>query len=141
MMYRKLSLMVAVLGLAAAACGGATSANQVRVSATEGPDGQAFTSDVTTFKAGETYHFVVENAGALQHEFMIIEPVEPGMMEMEEMDEMAMYVVEEEDLAPGATVEFDYTFPSDAVGQPLEFACHLPGHYEDGMHLTINVEA
>lgn len=140
-MNRMWLILLGGLALVVAACGGAASANEVRITASEGPDGQSFTSDVTSFTEGDSYHFVIENKGALAHEFMIIQPLEPGMMGMEEMDEMAMYVVEEEDLPPGATVEFDYTFPAEAVGQPLEFACHLPGHYESGMRLPITVES
>jgi len=133
--------LVGSVGLLVAACGGAGSSNEVRITATEEPGRMSFTSDVTSFTVGETYHFVVENTGALPHEFMIIQPLEPGTMGMEEMDEMAMYVVEEEELSAGATFEFDYTFPAEAAGQPLEFACYLPGHYEAGMHLPIIVES
>jgi len=140
-MNRMWLVLLGGLALVVAACGGAGSANEVRITASEGPDGMSYTSDVTSFTAGETYHFVVENTGALVHEFMIIEPLEPGTMPMEEMDAMAMFVVEEDDLAPGATFEFDYTFPAEAAGQPLEFACYLPGHYEAGMHIPITVES
>ena len=102
------------------------------------------TVDIDDVKAAchgfESYHFVVDNDGVAAHELMIMEPMESGMMDMEEMDELALFVVEEDDLEPGATFEFDYTFPADSVGMPLEFACHIPGHYEAGMHLAITVE-
>jgi uncharacterized cupredoxin-like copper-binding protein len=62
-------------------------------------------------------------------------------MDMEAMDEMALYVVEEDDLGAGATVEFDFVFPDDAVGTDLEFACHISGHYEAGMRLAIAVQS
>lgn len=55
-------------------------------------------------------------------------------------DGMALYVVEEDELGPGSTVEFDFTFPSEAIGADLEFACYLEGHYEAGMHTGITVE-
>ncbi len=141
MMNRKWLVLIGALGLLVATCGGAGSASEVRITATEGPGGQSFTSDLTSFKVGESYHFVIENTGVLAHEFMIIQPLGPGMMAMEELDEIAMYVVEEEDLPAGGTFEFDYTFPAEAEGQPLEFACYLPGHYESGMHLSIIVES
>ncbi len=86
------------------------------------------------------YHFVVENTGSVAHELMIVEPIEPGVRDMEAMDEMAMYVIEEDDLEAGATVEFDFTFPEDSIGMPPEFACHIAGHYELGMHEPIVVE-
>lgn len=138
MRFRML-VLVGVLMLVAAACGG--SDNEVNVTTDETPSGYTITSDVTTFTAGETYHFVIQNEGQIPHEVMIIQPMEPGSMDMEEMDEMALYVVEEDDLGAGDTVEFDYTFPEDAVGTDLEFACYIDGHYEAGMHLPIVVES
>jgi len=141
------------LALALAACGddssdattttagGEADANTVHISLTEAEGGtvQGVDADRTTFVAGVSYHFVVENTGTRSHELMIIEPLEPGSMDMEEMDEMALYVVEEDDLGPQGVAEFDFTFPADAVGQPLEFACYLEGHYEAGMHAAISV--
>ncbi len=148
-------VLAAVLGLALTACGGsgttasstttsttaAPEANVVHVKTVDLTDSQAIESDVTTFKVGVPYHFVVENTGFRKHELMIVQPIEAGTMDMEHMDEMALHVVEEDDLEPGATVEFDFTFPADAAGTSLEFACHIPDHYEAGMHLPITVEA
>lgn len=131
-------LMVVVLLLASVGCSG--DSNEVHITTSETSSGQTITSDVTTFTAGESYHFVVDNDGVAAHELMIMEPMESGMMDMEEMDELALFVVEEDDLEPGATFEFDYTFPAESVGMPLEFACHIPGHYEAGMHLPITIE-
>lgn len=138
-MGKRLLILVVGLTLAAVACGGG--GNDVHVTTSETPTGQTITSDVTTFTAGESYHFVVNNDGAVAHELMIVQPIDPGTMDMEAMDEMALYVVEEDDLEPGDTVEFDFTFPDDAVGTDLEFACHIAGHYEAGMHLPITVES
>lgn len=133
-----------LLVLALAGCGddddAAADADAVHVTLTDTASAQSVESDLSTFEAGVPYHFVVENTGSLAHELMIIEPIEPGTMDMEEMDEMALYVIEEDDLEAGATVEFDYTFPDSAVGQSLEFACYLAGHYELGMHAPITVE-
>ena len=131
--------MVAALMLVAAACGG-SSETTVNVTTSETSTGQTIVSDVTTFTAGETYHFVVENDGTLAHELMIVQPIEPGTMDMEAMDELALYVIEEDELEPGDTVEFDFTFPDDSAGADLEFACHISGHYEAGMHLPITVQ-
>ncbi|MGD2100932.1 MAG: hypothetical protein PVG83_01735 [Acidimicrobiia bacterium] len=130
---------MAVVALLVSACAG--NDNEVHLTTTETSTGQVITSDVTTFTAGDTYHFVVENEGQAAHELMIVEPIDPGAMDMEEMDEIALYVVEEDDLEPGETFSFDFTFPEDAVGADLEFACHIAGHYEAGMHLAITVES
>ncbi len=52
-------------------------------------------SSLSAFEVGQPYRFVITNSGALDHEFMIIEPLMPGMeMSMEEMDEIALAVVE-----------------------------------------------
>lgn len=138
------ALLLPGLVLGAAGCGGddddAAGDDVVHVALTDTPTEQSVESDLTTFEAGTSYHFVVENTGSLAHELMIVEPIEPGVMDMEEMDEMALYVIEEDDLEAGATVEFDYTFPASAAGDTLEFACHLAGHYELGMHAPITVQ-
>lgn len=141
MRTRLLGSLIALV-LVATACGESSSgATEVHVTTSETPTGQTITSDATTFTAGETYHFVVENDGQLAHELMIVQPIEPGSMDMEAMDEMALYVVHEDDLGAGDTVEFDFTFPDDAAGTDLEFACHISGHYEAGMHLPIDVQS
>jgi len=153
------ALAVVSLGLTLTACGGSDDsggsdttsaqvttstpdqATVVHVAVTDSDTTQSVEADLFTFEVGVPYHFVVENTGDRSHELMIIEPIEPGTMDMEQMDEMALFVIEEDDLAPGATYEFDFTFPADAAGQPLEFACYLPRHYEAGMHAPITVES
>lgn len=45
-----------------------------------------------------------------------------------------------DELPAGATKTMDYTFTKDYPAGTLEFACHLPGHYEGGMHLPITVQ-
>lgn len=117
-----------------------------------------------TFEAGTTYRFVVTNSGVLNHEFMIIPPVEDataiateeaeggdmgsdegmdmgeGGMSMEEMDEMALAMIEEEALPPGATQTIEVIFEEAASLGDLEFACHVPGHYAAGMKQPIEVD-
>jgi mono/diheme cytochrome c family protein/uncharacterized cupredoxin-like copper-binding protein len=99
----------------------------------------AFESDLTTFQVGVPYRFVVSNVGVVVHELMIVPPIEPGAVDMETMDELALVVIEPEDLAAGAEASADYTFTEEDVGQQLEMACHVEGHYEAGMHLPITV--
>jgi uncharacterized cupredoxin-like copper-binding protein len=94
---------------------------------------------MTTFKVGVPYHFVVTNKGDVAHEFMVMQPVEAGTMTMEEMDKMANAHIEEDDLQPGDNASVDYTFTDPVPEGGLEFACHLAGHYENGMHLPITV--
>lgn len=154
MIRRNVHLLVVVLLLAS--CGGGATATsapaptggetettspvaQEPVTVQIKADEYSFESDLTTFKVGIPYHFIVTNTGAKEHEFMIVAPIEPGVMDMEAMDALAVAHVEEDDLQEGDVVSVDYTFTTDDIGQLLEFACHLDTHYEDGMHETITV--
>lgn len=137
MKLRLISGMVLLLLIGMlAACGGtsAKNPNQVHVTLAD------FTirADQTTFTPGISYHFVVTNTGQTSHEFMIMPPM-AGQMPMGQMDHMALYHLDERQLPAGASQSFDYTFPQLAAQQSLEFACHLLGHYEAGMHLPIAV--
>ena len=135
--------VAAVLALVAAACGGTTattvpadgSPTVVHVTANE----MTITSDVTTFKVGVPYTFEVTNEGTIAHEVMLVQPTD--LTDMEEIDAFALGMAESEDLVPGATVSFDYTFTEEDLAGPLELACHVPGHHEAGMLLPITVEA
>jgi uncharacterized cupredoxin-like copper-binding protein len=141
---RKYSIFILSLVLIVpllAACGGGSSGSkepvEVQMTLTE----FNIESSLTTFKVGVPYHFVVTNAGSVEHEIMIMEPMETSEdMDMEEMDEMALAHIEEDDLPAGGTSTLDYTFTEPAPAGTLEFACHLPGHYEGGMKLPIVVE-
>lgn len=146
-MFSKRTVWFAVLASAMilAACGaqggqapqGAGGPVEVRVSAKE----FSFESPMAEFQTGVTYRFVVTNDGSIPHEFMIMPPLEnAGNMGMEEMDEMALAMIEEEDLAPGTTQTIEFTFTAPAPSGSLEFACHTPGHYEAGMKLPITVK-
>lgn len=141
MIYRFVYKLLPILMIAAlsACAGGSSKPNQpvdVEITANE----FGFESSLTTFSVGVPYHFVVTNKGTVAHEFMILEPMEPGTMSMEEMDDMALALIEEDDLPPGATASVDVTFTEPAPPGTLEFACHTPGHYEAGMKLAITVE-
>ncbi|MGH2349717.1 MAG: hypothetical protein ACRDFT_09665 [bacterium] len=63
-----------------------------------------------------------------------------GHMTMEEIDKTALAEIEEDDLPPGATKTLEYTFTKPAPAGQLEFACHVEGHYEAGMHEPIVVK-
>lgn len=139
MRLARLIVVFGALAIVAAACGGgdgAAPAGTIKVTATE----MKIESDYTTFKVGVPYHFEVTSEGAIPHEVMLIQPIEGGTMTMEDMDAMALGMVEAEDLPPGATASFDYTFTSDDLAGPLELACHVEDHYEAGMFLPITVE-
>lgn len=100
-------------------------------------------SSVTEFQPGVQYRFTVTNEGQIPHEFMIMPVTMDGMgmsgMTMEEKDALALMMIAEEELPPGATVKMDYTFTSVPEGD-IEFVCALPGHFEAGMHTPVNIK-
>jgi len=59
---------------------------------------------------------------------------------MGQFDEMALVMIEADEMTPGKTMSFDYTFTEPAPAGSLEFACHTPSHYEAGMKLPITVK-
>lgn len=84
----------------------------------------------TTFVVGQPYTFVITNQGHAVHEFVIErrgdvdQPLRQGGREAEASN-----------IAPGQTATLSWTFAEPGA---YKFSCHLPGHYEAGM--TINVD-
>ncbi len=103
-------------------------------------DDLRFSPDAITVRSGETVAFVVTNAGALPHEFVIgDEAVQAGHeTEMETsddaMDEMTNPIAIS--IAPGETRTLVYRF--DRPGT-LIYGCHVPGHYDAGMKGVITI--
>ena len=131
-------LMVALVAvLAACGGGGAASGNatQVQVTLTD----FKIESSVTTFSTGVPYHFVVTNKGAVAHEIVIMPPEQGAQSSEAQLPSAALAGIAGKDLPAGATKTLDYTFTQAPAGG-LEFACHLPGHYEAGMHTPITVK-
>jgi uncharacterized cupredoxin-like copper-binding protein len=95
-------------------------------------------SSITTFKVGVPYHFEITNNGTVTHEFMIA-PVPPQGSGSTSPTPVPLAMVDASQLQPGQTATLDYTFTQTADAGTLEFACHLPGHYEAGMHTPIIV--
>jgi uncharacterized cupredoxin-like copper-binding protein len=89
----------------------------------------------TTFRVGETYIFSVGNEGTEVHEF-VIEPagVDDAPLEAEVNGEERESEIE--DIAPGETAELEWTFTEPGRYQ---FACHVPGHFEAGMVIEVEV--
>ncbi|PVY78144.1 putative cupredoxin-like copper-binding protein [Tamilnaduibacter salinus] len=108
---------------------------------------------------GETIRFKVRNAGSLVHEFNIGTPsmhkahrgemmsmVQNGIIEGGTLhrDRMGMegHGMKHDDpnsvlLEPGQSREMIWHFSKDTN---LQFACNVPGHYQSGMHGSINVQ-
>ena len=116
------------------ACGtGGNGPQEVRVVMGE----MYFKPDITTFKAGKAYRFVLVNEGKTPHEFTIAPPRKPGQDE-EDLDKLSL--LDADQLEPGKTRTIDFTFKQPAPAGTLEFECSYPGHYEHGMHTAIVVE-
>lgn len=131
----------AIFILLLAACGAQGSdSNEVTITLTD----FGMESSRTSFEVGVPYRFTVTNNGAINHEIMIMAPLTEMQMsmdmDMEEMDEMALAMIEEDELTPGATMTLDYTFTEPAPAGTLEFACHVEGHYVAGMKLPFTVK-
>ena len=110
------------------------SAVDVQVTLTE----FSITSSLTTFKVGTPYHFIVTNKGAVAHEFQIMPPA-TGTLTQDQIKQMSLAGIGQADLPAAGSKTLDYTFTQAYPQGALEFACHLPGHYEAGMHLAITV--
>jgi len=95
-------------------------------------------SSMTSFQAGVPYTFVITNTGRHAHNFVINPPVSVAGS-LEGALNSSLLAVPQEQLAPGANVTVDFTFPDSAAGQLLEFSCLIRKHYEDGMKLDITV--
>jgi len=142
--FRQFVSIIALMIVAAvmlAACGGGTAAQtakkpvEVQVTLSE----FKIESSLTTVSTGVPYHFVVTNQGSVNHSFEIMPPV-TGQVAPEQVQKMALAMISGDELPPGATKTLDYTFTQAAPAGKLEFACHLPAHYEAGMHLSIIVQ-
>jgi uncharacterized cupredoxin-like copper-binding protein len=102
-------------------------------------DTMAFEPSTITVSAGETITFEVTNTGQAVHEFTIGD----AAMQEEHADAMAHIpegmghdLPNSINLQPGETKELTWRF-GDA-GE-VEYACHVPGHYEAGMRGQLTV--
>jgi len=129
-------LLVLAMAVTLTACGGSASGGPQTVNVIE--QEMSITSSVTAFTAGVSYHFVITNKGTMPHEFLIMAPT-PDPSTVAQARQAALVTIASSDLPAGATKTVDFTFPKAVPDGSLEMACHLPGHYEAGMHLSITV--
>jgi uncharacterized cupredoxin-like copper-binding protein len=95
-------------------------------------------------KAGETIRFVVVNIGKLRHSFTLGTPrgQEAHEREMQGMatDRLASHMRGDPTgmvIPPGGRDTLTWRF---ADGGPVEFACHIPGHFAAGMIGRIRID-
>lgn len=108
----------------------------VKVVMKEDYDGEEiyiFDHEKLTFEAGETVRLHIVNEGEEVHEFVM----DTKHANAEHKELMAKFPEMEHDdpnavrLEPGEEAEILWTFTNAGT---FEFACLLPGHYENGMH-------
>jgi len=106
----------------------------------------AFSLKSLQVRDGETVRFVIRNDGFEPHEFLIGTAAEhaeqvrmmKAMIEQQKKTGHAMAMDHHDSgvtVLPGETATFVWTF---ARAANLQFACDIPGHYQDGMHGAIS---
>jgi len=116
---------------------GDTTAATRTVTVTGGDDFKFHPAHLTV-KTGETIHFSVKNTGVLPHEFMLGDAASQKK-HAEMMKQMPGMVHADPNmltLQPGEEKALIWKFTN--AGK-VEFACHVPGHYEAGMRGVVDV--
>jgi uncharacterized cupredoxin-like copper-binding protein len=94
----------------------------------------SFEPDGLAVKPGETVRFVIVNTDPIDHEFIL---GDQRVQDVHEKGTEAHHAPRpgEVSVPAGETVVTTYTFPK--ISGSLIFGCHLPGHYDFGMHGTV----
>ena len=87
-----------------------------------------FDPTVVTVAQGETITFRISNAGKAEHEFKV-GPMKDVFDDVPSTPEVA-------GITPGSKKTLTYTFSGTG---PYAYACHAPGHFENGMFGFVNV--
>jgi len=140
--FKILVPMVLIAIFLLTACSSGASAPKTPVDVAITLDDFKVTSSLTDFKVGTPYHFTVTNKGAVPHEIYIMDVANKSMSpdQIQTMKTSSLAGISSDDLPAGATKTMDYTFTKAYPAGALEFACHIAGHYEAGMHLPITVQ-
>jgi uncharacterized cupredoxin-like copper-binding protein len=114
-------------------------ARTVTVVMNDGDGTMKFTPDSLAVKKGEQVRFVLENKGAVAHEFRLatVEDNDEHAAMMREMPDMKHHEANAVTLDPGKSGEILWRFTNPGR---FEFACLIPGHREAGMHGTVTVK-
>jgi uncharacterized cupredoxin-like copper-binding protein len=87
-----------------------------------------FDPTVVAVQQGETITFRITNTGKAEHEFKV-GPMKDVFDDVPSTPEIA-------GITPGSTKSLTYTFSGTG---PYAYACHAPGHFENGMFGFVNV--
>lgn len=112
---------------------------QVKVLMQETSTGMVFVPSEINVAKDEQIEFLLENAGELEHEFVLDtkEGNQKHKALMEEHAGMAHSEPNEKELKPGEKTVLLWRFTKPGN---FEYACLIPGHYEAGMHGTVTVK-
>ena len=124
--------------------GSAAPASQAdRTIEVEANDRMEFSPATISVEKGETIRFVIKNAGQLQHSFTLATPAAQEAHEKEmkgmPMDQMASHMEGDPNgivVQGGKTGSLTWRFTK---AMDVEFACHIPGHYDAGMKGRIDI--
>lgn len=136
-MNRLLPLVVlAVLSVGGVAVAGAPGTGPATKTVTLTVHYSKFSPARVEVAPGTTVRFVVENLDPIGHELII---GDTGVHERHATGTEAHHGDRpgEVSVAPNSTAETTFTF-GDKPGE-LEFGCHLPGHWDYGMHGVLTV--
>ncbi len=114
-------------------------ARTVTVIMSDSDGAMKFTPDRLEVKRGEQIHFIIENKGALKHEFMLasVKDNDKHAEMMKKFPDMEHDDPNAKSVDPGKTADIIWRFTK--VGT-FEFACLIPGHREAGMHGSVTVK-
>jgi uncharacterized cupredoxin-like copper-binding protein len=98
-----------------------------------------FSPDRLDIKKGEQVRFVIENKGALKHEFTLasVKDNDAHAEMMKKFPDMEHDDPNAKSVDPGKTAEIVWRFTKKGT---FEFACLIPGHREAGMHGSVTVK-
>ena len=114
-------------------------ARTVNVTMSDGDGMMRFTPDRLDVKKDEQIHFIIQNKGALKHEFTLasVQDNNKHAELMQKYPDMEHDDPNAKSVDPGKTAEILWRFTKAGT---FEFACLIPGHRESGMRGTVAVK-
>ncbi len=114
-------------------------ARTVTIAMREGDGTMQFAPARIDVKKGEQVHFIIQNKGALKHEFTLasVRDNDKHAELMKKYPDMEHDDPNAKSVDPGKTAEILWRFSKAGT---FEFACLIPGHREAGMHGFVNVK-
>jgi len=133
-MRKILFLLVTLLSLTLASCGGSAASNSIDVTLTD----FSFTPNQFTIPAGQEITLKVLNNGAVVHNFIIMK-LGTSAGEAFDSDDEANVFWSERDIPPGGDLSVTFTAPTEPGD--YQVVCKTQGHIASGMIATVTVVA